>query len=112
MPKAALRTIAIVYALLLGLTYIAQHPPGWTEGIELRGRGHHTFHVLGHQITLSVEIGRGGGDCEPPALEAWPLEPPAADTAVVSAGLPGAAVFPPFVAPGDGLTDRAAGRCP
>lgn len=106
MPRAALRTIVVVYALFLGLTYLADHPPAWTEGIELKGRGHHTFRLLGHQITFRVEIGRGEADCEPPVLE-----PPAADTSVVSAGLPGAAVLPPFIAPGSGPGVRVEGRC-
>jgi hypothetical protein len=72
MPKAALIVIGIVYGISLAVAYIAHHPPTWVPEISVTAGGARTFRVLGHEVSLRVDVKRTSPDegpaCVPPEI--------------------------------------------
>jgi hypothetical protein len=62
MPKAALIVIGIVYGISLAIAYIAHHPPTWAAEISVTVERDRTFRVLGHEITLRLDVNRAAPD--------------------------------------------------
>ncbi len=72
MPKSALVVIGIVYGISLAVAYIAHHPPEWAAEISVTAEGARTFRVLGHEVSLRVDVKRalpeGGLECVAPDI--------------------------------------------
>ena len=58
MPKAALIVIGIVYGISLAVAHVVHHPPDWAAEISVTAEGARTFRVLGHEVTLRVDVKR------------------------------------------------------
>ena len=67
MPKAALIVIGIVYGISLAVAHVVRHPPEWVAEISVTADGARTFRVLGHDVSLRVDVRRalpdGGLEC-------------------------------------------------
>jgi hypothetical protein len=72
MPKTALIVIGIVYGISLAVAHVVRHPPAWAAGITVTADGARTFRLLGHELTLRVDVKRappeGGPACAAPAI--------------------------------------------
>lgn len=72
MPKAALIVIGIVYGVSLSIAHVVHHPPDWAAEISVTAEGARTFRVLGHELTLRVDVKRalpeGGLECDAPDI--------------------------------------------
>ena len=72
MPKAALVVIGIVYGISLAVAYIAHHPPTWAAEVSVTADGARTFRVLGHEVSLWVDVKRAppeeGAECAAPDI--------------------------------------------
>jgi hypothetical protein len=70
MPKTALIVIGIVYGISLAVAHVAHHPPAWAAGISVTADGARTFRLLGHELTLRLDVKRalpeGGLECAAP----------------------------------------------
>ena len=58
MPKAALIVIGIVYGISLAVAHVVRHPPAWAAEISVTADGARTFRLLGHDLTLGVDVKR------------------------------------------------------
>ena len=58
MPKAALVIIGIVYGISLAVAYVVRHPPNWAPEVSVTAEGARTFRVLGHEVSLRVDVKR------------------------------------------------------
>ena len=72
MPKTALIVIGIVYGISLAVAHVVHHPPAWAAGITVTADGARTFRLLGHELTLRVDVKRalpeGGLECAAPDI--------------------------------------------
>jgi hypothetical protein len=61
-----------VYGISLAITHVVRHPPEWAAELSVTVEGARTFRVLGHDVSLRVDVKRalpeGGLECVAPDI--------------------------------------------